>query len=135
MNTTFVKRKMYFPQKHLSTPTCHTWNWQKNRYKGVSFSKSSATYSAIAGDADNPGDSIPATLINPGFGAFMIKSPVLPVARSPQKDVIVFPNGTSFKFNFFSIKYDSAVNCKKIDSIRLELGNSICQISRDIAFK
>ena len=47
----------------------------------------------MAGDAESPGDSIPATFINPCTEEFIIKSSVLPTARKPQKDVIVLKNG------------------------------------------
>ena len=56
------------------------------------FKSISSMYSAMAGDAESPGDSIPAAFIKPSSGEFIIKSPVLPAARSPQKEVIVLLN-------------------------------------------
>ena len=56
----------------------------------------SSIYSAIAGDDVKPGDSIPAALMNPLMGEFIIKSPVLPTERKPQKEVIVLLTGADF---------------------------------------
>ena len=64
--------------------------------------KISLTYSAIAGDAESPGDSTPATFIKFSAGELIIKSPVLPVARKPQNDVIVLLNGIPSTFSFAS---------------------------------
>ena len=54
----------------------------------------------MAGAEVNPGDSMPPKFINPFFGELIIKSPVLPTARSPQKEVIVLLNGIAGTFSF-----------------------------------
>ena len=49
----------------------------------------SVIYSAIAGDALSPGDSMPAAFIKCSQVEFIMKSPVFPTALNPQKEVIV----------------------------------------------
>ena len=56
----------------------------------------------MAGDAERPGDSIPATFIKFLTLLFIIKSPVSPAARRPQKDVIVLLKGIPFMFSLAS---------------------------------
>ena len=57
---------------------------------------SSTTYTAIAGAAVSPGDSIPQTLINPLISLSSItKSPVLLVALPPANDLTILWKGIS----------------------------------------